>query len=136
MTLAQTVTGATTWTDKPIVNDSVYAYQVASVGSWGVSPLSASQSAYPTALDWVYFPDFYFFNSTSMESFWITTCAATSTYYWGYSPNNLNHVEPVQYGGGGAVILTGLTPGVPIYYRVVADGGNGPIDTGVQTATP
>jgi kumamolisin len=135
--LIKTVSASTTaYTDTGIVNDQVYDYAVASVGSWGISPLSATVTAYPTALDWIFLPDYFFQTESSVSIFWVTTVSGAPTLRWGYSSNNLDHVMNTQFGDGGFVTLTDLTPGAAIYYRVTVAGANGTIDSGVLTATP
>lgn len=127
---------ATSFVDTGLVNDQVYDYAVASVGSWGVSPLSAIRLGFPAALDWIFIPDPFFVSDTSLSIFWITTSSGAPTVRWGYAPNNLNHVIPTQFGDGGNVTLTNLTPGAAVYYRVTVVGAVSTLDSGVITATP
>ena len=127
---------ATTWTDAAVMNDVVYDYTVASVGPWGVSSQSAVKQAYPTAIDWIFFPDYFFQTTTAVTFFWATTAAGANAFDWGYTPTNLDHHLVTQFGNGGSVTLTGITPGATIYYDVTVDGGNGVLNSGVLTAAP
>jgi len=133
--LVKTLT-ATTWTDSGVTNDVVYDYTVASVGSWGTSAQAAIKQGFPTAIDWIFFPDYFPQTASAMTFFWATTAAGANSLDWGYSATNLNHHVTTQFGNGGGPTITGLTPGATIYFRVKVDGGNGVLDSGVQVATP